>query len=425
MKHLLRIALLSETYPPDVGGLAVSAQRLAELLAAVGHDIHVIVCTDTLPAGQVRRVDGGKASVNGDVGSDIKSDDRNDKNSTIHRIGAANRIDDTLAHWFDYVVAHPPAPFDLIHGYFVPKAGFVAAYAAHYLGIPSVVSARGNDIDRAVFEPRKASHIFYALQHATALTANTHDLIRKIRALVPSRDAVYIPNSVDIDLFSPPPPNIPYTPLPDAFALREQLVASHPALATLPLIGFVGEARAKKGLSTLLIAVRQVAEQRPIGLLIVGGVRRGDDKDMLKLFQKQHPHIPIVVIPPVPLHEMPHYYHLFDMLVMPSLHDGLPNAVLEAMACGCAIIGTPVGGMVDVLQDGVNACLVPPGDASSLATAIHDLLNQPAHRRSLGECARKTVEQHFTPRRELEATLALYERVRAEWAERPERPERA
>jgi glycosyltransferase involved in cell wall biosynthesis len=374
--NLLRIAFLTEKYPPDMGGLAISCQRLAQALAAAGHDVHVISATTAVPPGQV--VHTQRDGV------------------TIHRLGATTRTDDTLAEWFRYLVAtHSQAPFDLLHAYFVTQAGFLATYAGHYLGIPSVISARGNDLDHAIFEPRRASHILYALHHANAITANTHDLVRKAQALAPGRSVRYIPNGVDTTHFTP-------TPEPDE--TRPIL----PALQSLPVLGFAGEARTKKGLATLLMAYRQIAARRPAGLLLVGGVRSGDDKDMLKVFQKQHPILPLVMLPDVAPESMPAYYRMFDILLLPSLHDGLPNALLEGMACGRAIIATPVGGMADVMEDGVNGLLVPPGNAEALTSAVERLIDDPDLRQHLGHHARQTVVRSFTPARELEENLRLY-----------------
>jgi len=89
------------------------------------------------------------------------------------------------------------------------------------------------------------------------------------------------------------------------------------------------EARSKKGFASLLIAYRAVAQRRPAGLLLVGGVRR-DDKELLKVFQKQQPDLPVVVVPYMPSEALPAYYNLIDVLALPSFRDGLPNALLEA-----------------------------------------------------------------------------------------------
>ncbi len=166
----------------------------------------------------------------------------------------------------------------------------------------------------------------------------------------------------------------------------------------------------KKGFASLLIAYRAVAQQRPAALLLVGGVRR-DDKELLKVFQKQQPDLPVVVVPYIAHEALPAYYNLMDVLALPSIRDGLPNALLEGMACERAIAGTAVGGIPDAIVDGANGRLVPPGDADALAQAIDELLNDDDLRRRFGTRARDTVLRDFTLEQELEKNLALYRQL--------------
>lgn len=87
------------------------------------------------------------------------------KGVNITRFGAHKRIDDTLVDWFELIVEnHRRQPFDVLHAYFLTQAGFVAAYTGKFIHVPSVVSMRGNDIERAPFDPAKFSHVMYALQ---------------------------------------------------------------------------------------------------------------------------------------------------------------------------------------------------------------------------------------------------------------------
>ena len=161
----MKIALLSEKYTPDLGGLAISAERLARLLSSAGHEVRVFA--PTLSA--------------------LPSEARTLHSNGIHltRFGAHKRVDDTLVDWFELIVAeHEREPFDILHAYFLPQAGFVAAYTGKYLGVPSVVSIRGNDIERAAFDPAKFSHVMYALQNASAVTTNASELARKAKAFV-------------------------------------------------------------------------------------------------------------------------------------------------------------------------------------------------------------------------------------------------
>jgi glycosyltransferase involved in cell wall biosynthesis len=370
----VRIALLSEKYPPDPGGLAISSQRLARQLACAGHEVRVW-------------------SAAGDGADSLTQRD----GLEVRRLPQLRRADDTLAEWFNLLRADWQArPVDVVHVYFITSLAFVATYAARTLGLPVIVSARGNDLDRVVFDPAKAAHTLAALQQATIVTTNSRDLQRKAQALLPARTVEWVPNGVDAQLFRPAP--------------RDEQLAHTLALTGRDVIGFVGEARVKKGLAALLIAYQTVARTRPVVLLIVGGVRR-DDKELLKVFQKQCPDLPVVLVPYTTPEALPAYYHLIDVLALPSLRDGLPNALLEGMACECAIVGSRVGGIPDALVDGENGRLAPPGDAEALAQALDELLADADLRRRLGRAARASVLCDFTVEQEVGKNLALYRQV--------------
>lgn len=86
-----------------------------------------------------------------------------------------------------------------------------------------------------------------------------------------------------------------------------------------------------------------------------------------------------------------------QLLVLPSSHEGLPMAVLEAMAHGIAPVVTPVGALPELVHDGVNGAVVPVGDPTALARALGDLLDDDDRRHALGTRARADVEAYAAP----------------------------
>ncbi|HKI52924.1 MAG TPA: glycosyltransferase, partial [Anaerolineales bacterium] len=155
----MNIALLTEKYTPDIGGLAISSERFARSLSSAGHKVRVFAPSSSLPPSEKQT--------------------HNSNGVSVTRFGASKRVDDTLVDWFEMVIEeHKRDPFDVLHAYFLVQAGFVATYAGKYLNVPSVVSIRGNDIERAAFDPSRFSHVMYALQNASAVTTNATELAK-------------------------------------------------------------------------------------------------------------------------------------------------------------------------------------------------------------------------------------------------------
>jgi glycosyltransferase involved in cell wall biosynthesis len=378
----MKIALLTEKYTPDIGGLAISTGRLGQLLSSNGDQVRVFAATPHLPPSEKRTL--------------------NPDGISVTRFGTRKRLDDTLVDWIDLIIEeHRREPFDLLQGYFLPQAGFIAAYAGKYLNIPSVVSIRGNDIERAAFDPSKFSHVMYALQNASAVTTNACELARKAKAFV-DREIFVIPNGIDTELFQPREKN---KELAKSLGLVGKGIKNE---KTAPVIGFAGELREKKGLKSLLHAYAQINKKQPSTLLIVGEVRSGEDKQAFEQFQQAIPNSKLIVTGMISHKDMPSYYALMDVFVHPSLRDGMPNALLEAMACEKAVIATRAGGIMDVIESGKNGMLVNVNDPDTLAESILQLLSQPEKHRAISQSARQTVLHQFTLEKELEANLQVY-----------------
>jgi glycosyltransferase involved in cell wall biosynthesis len=105
------------------------------------------------------------------------------------------------------------------------------------------------------------------------------------------------------------------------------------------------------------------------------------------------------------------YLAAADLVVVPSLWESLPYAVLDAMAVGLPVLATAVGGVPELVRDGTTGRLVPPSDDAALAEALAELLGDAAARERMGAAARKLVEERFRLESMVDRTERLYERV--------------
>jgi glycosyltransferase involved in cell wall biosynthesis len=98
-----------------------------------------------------------------------------------------------------------------------------------------------------------------------------------------------------------------------------------------------------------------------------------------------------------------------DALALPSFTEGLPNVVLEAFATGVPVVATAVGGTPEVIEDGVNGYLVPPGNPERLAQRIRDVLRDDVDRQAMGENGRQRILDEFTFEAQARQYLQLFD----------------
>ena len=105
------------------------------------------------------------------------------------------------------------------------------------------------------------------------------------------------------------------------------------------------------------------------------------------------------------------YLAALDLLVVPSRWESMPIGPIEAMFCGVPVLATSVGGLPELVEDGVTGRLVPPGDDEALASALRELLAASERLRELGEAARAEAETRRGTGPMIDATASLYERL--------------
>jgi glycosyltransferase involved in cell wall biosynthesis len=159
-----------------------------------------------------------------------------------------------------------------------------------------------------------------------------------------------------------------------------------------PLALFAGRLAAQKGVEDLLAALDLLQHVRPdLRTLIVGdGPLRGRLEDMARAFQ-----LGALVKFPGHRDDVPRLLAAADVLVLPSLYEGLPNVVLEAMRFRKPVVATSAPGTTELVVDGRTGLLVPVKKPPALAQAIRSVVADPELARRLGEAGRARVEEEF------------------------------
>ena len=205
-----------------------------------------------------------------------------------------------------------------------------------------------------------------------------------------------IPYSLETDAFRP----LPKTQARETVGLSVEGVVL--------LFGAPDVKEKRKGFRELVAAMQYCLAQREFETLVKS------DKIRLLCFGQASDELEAGGTPVVSLgylgsdEEMRVAYAAADIFVLPSLEDNMPNAMLEAMSCGTPVVGFAVGGMPDVVVDGVTGRLVPPGDVPSLGDAILDLVLDSDKRELMGQNCRKAMVDGYSLDLQARRYLELY-----------------
>jgi glycosyltransferase involved in cell wall biosynthesis len=175
-----------------------------------------------------------------------------------------------------------------------------------------------------------------------------------------------------------------------------------------PVVGAIARLAPQKGLQYLLRAVPEVLRESPKALFVIVG--DGPERQALEAEAKCLGIQDSVSFLGV-REDIPELLSSMDVLAMPSLDEGLPMALLEAMASGKAVVATGVGGIPRVIQNRVNGIIVSPGDVYGLAANLRNLLKHGEFRLVLGQKARATVESQFSAATMAKRYLEVYSGV--------------
>jgi glycosyltransferase involved in cell wall biosynthesis len=168
----------------------------------------------------------------------------------------------------------------------------------------------------------------------------------------------------------------------------------------------------RKGLEDLVRAAALVQPPAPVRLTLLGtevdaGYRQHLERVAIELGIGERVSIP----GPVPFDQVARHFQSADVFSLPSYNEGLPMALLEAMANGLPVVATRVGAIPEVVQEGVEGYLYEPGDVPALAAFLERLLSDPAMARRMGACSRNRVAQEFGVEAMAGRIFELYQEV--------------
>jgi glycosyltransferase involved in cell wall biosynthesis len=280
-------------------------------------------------------------------------------------------------------------PRAMMHVHLAQRGSFwrkrIAAGLARLAGRPVLVHVHGSVFDKwASAEPRRLRAVARLLESSRFVVVLSESWRVRILALAGAAHCVVIRNSVALP--------------------AEPARGSDP-----PLVLFLGELGVRKGVDGLLSAIRGIQAQGIPASWVLAG-----EGDVAETRRK------VDLLPNPDLVDVPGFLRASDkagllgkadVFVLPSFDEGLPVALLEAMAYGLACVVSPVGGIPEVVMDGKNGVFCTPGDATSIETALRSVLEDAEFMRRLGRDARRTVAECCSMDSIVEQSSTLYRQM--------------
>jgi len=355
----MNVLLLNNEFHPIGGGGATVTRYVGGYLAAQGHDVRLVTSSfHDLP--REEEVDGIR----------------------VYRAPALRRKAD-YSSVFELLTYTASASLacarllrefrpDVVHAHFAVPAGAIAWLLRRRYGIPYAIYMGGSDVPGA--NPGRYRRLYPLLtpfirrffREASFVSGASQRLIDLARAVHPSSDYAFIPNGADLQRFRPasPPPEPPVRILS------------------------VGRLIPRKGFQHLIEALpRVIAESGPGVMLQIVGT--GDyEAELRRLAVSLGVADHVEFLGAIPYDQLHHTYADAHIFAMVSLAEGMPLALLEAMACGLPVVASRVAGNEDVVEDGDCGYLVTPEDVGEIAEALSHLVNDPGLRRTMGQRSR-------------------------------------
>jgi glycosyltransferase involved in cell wall biosynthesis len=367
----MRLLFFTQPFLPIVGGAELFLDQLARRLAGRGHAVTVLAA----------RVRGKDNAV--DAPYRVLRYRKPFSKRWFPRHAALH-----LLRW------HARLAPDVLHAHGAYPQGYAAALYARWTGLPWVVRPMGADIlpeERflPLFRERIARTV-RAADRAIAQSAQIEAVLREL-GVAPER-IVRVPNGVDMETFAGPRTGDPGA----------------------PRIGMLAVLAERKGFDLAVDALPAILARHPRARLAIAG--EGPERErILARARERGVAGALELVGLVEGEAKSRFLRSLTLFLSAARNEGFSNANLEALAAGCPAVMTAVGGNVEIVREGENGRLVPPGSAAAIAEAVLAMLDDladPARRQRRSERSR-AIAGEYSWERVVERYEALYDEVRA------------
>jgi glycosyltransferase involved in cell wall biosynthesis len=277
---------------------------------------------------------------------------------------------------------------DVLHAY-LPAAYVMGALTGWTARIPVIIAGRRGLTSYHVYDVFRWRMLARLANRIVAVHLCNSEAVRSFameREGIPRDRTFVIPNGIDLPVAPAPPLEAPW---------RAPVTAA-----------MIANFTAYKGHTDVLRAMRRVAAARPGFKVVLFGEGR-ERREIEGLSAELGLNGSVVLAGARP--DAARFLPGFDFSLLASTQEGFPNAVMEAMASGVPPLATAVGGVPELVDDGVTGVLVPPSDPERLADALIWMIDHPDERRRMGEAARARIAAEFSTASMLARTEELYE----------------
>lgn len=276
-------------------------------------------------------------------------------------------------------------PFELIHANTIVPDGYAATRLARQYGVPVLCVSRGDLNIYPHYGPLSMAVSRYVLRECDKLVTVSADLANVARSMEPGirKPVSVLYNGCDFEKFIPANEK-------DKCVLRDNL-GLPPDKIILFLLGAI---EVNKGIYELAAVFEELVEKwgEKIMLLMIGSGK--DEHIFIRHIKERKLEKHIHFTGYVDHERVPDWVRAGDVMVFPTHYEGVPNAVLESMACAKPVVATSVGGIPEIIQDRETGYLVPLNDKKSLYDAVDNLLEDPDCRQRVGKAALTFLHSH-------------------------------